>query len=135
LSQRLFKILVCRGPNCGDKRGSQAIYREFEAELCQRGVRACLEWQSCFGRCTQGPNVLVREISAQQAEMRRSLATPGLVGGRLTALYNGVTIARVGEIIEGHLVRGQIQRQLIEPLRSVASTPVDNAGTEGDSET
>ena len=62
--ERRYKIIVCRGPECGERLGSSAIYAAFHEAIRLRGLegRAELAWQSCFGRCRQGPNVLVRPV-------------------------------------------------------------------------
>ena len=61
---RRFKIVICRGPECGDRHGSAVLHDVFRRQLMAHGAQEHTElvWQSCFGRCTQGPNVLVREI-------------------------------------------------------------------------
>ncbi|MBK7072389.1 MAG: hypothetical protein IPH44_08790 [Myxococcales bacterium] len=82
-----------------------------------------LDWQSCFGRCSQGPNVLVREVVA--APIRRGLADlPQRLGGgprAATALYNHVSPVHAAEIVASHIGRGAVVRHLIEPL--VAASP------------
>lgn len=100
-----FRILVCRGPECGDRRGSRAIYDTLRAAIATRGLsdRCTLDWQSCFGRCTQGPNVLVREIVDDPA------------APRATALYNGVDAVNVDEIISEHVERGVVVSRLVRP--------------------
>lgn len=71
-------------------------------------------WQSCFGRCTQGPNVLVREISGGEAPTLGSgfATVPGPRGA--TALYNRVDAERVERIVTEHVLGGQIVRAFIE---------------------
>jgi len=85
---------------------------------------ADLMWQSCFGRCTQGPNVLVRELVAEQAPTLGSgFATlPGPRGA--TALYNRMDPERVERVIVQHVIGGQIVRELIERPGILHSTPV-----------
>lgn len=111
------------------------------------GGQVELNWQSCFGRCTQGPNVLVQEVAAPRpGERQFLLATmPRGRAGR-SALYNGVTPADVEEIVEQHIQRDQPVSRLIQPpARSAAgynapSNPPAQAvvkppgqGSEGDS--
>jgi (2Fe-2S) ferredoxin len=80
-------------------------------------------WQSCFGRCTQGPNVLVREIVAEQPTLGTGFATlPGPRG--VTALYNRMDEARVERVITQHVIGGQIVRELIERPGILHSVPV-----------
>ena len=124
---------MCRGPECGDKRGSAALYREFQRRVARCGVAVDMGWQSCFGRCTQGPNVLVREISPGDTQKPRSLAAPARGAARTTALYNGVTAERVETIVKGHIVEGHVQRQFVERQRAVESTPVAGSRKDGDS--
>lgn len=80
--------------------------------------RAELVWQSCFGRCTQGPNVLVREMTPPAAAPTPSLGTgfatpPGPRGGA-TALYNHTDPERVERIVVEHIVGGRIVREFVE---------------------
>ncbi len=109
-----YRIVICRGPECGDRRGSEKLYGVFERELAARGLgRRCeLGWQSCFGRCRQGPNVLVRLAPAP--EERRSLlaAVPAGVGQH-AALYNGVLAEDVARILDSHVLGGTILRELV----------------------
>jgi len=84
-----------------------------------------LVWQSCFGRCTQGPNVLVRELVADQpaATLGSGFATlPGPRG--VTALYNRMDAERVERVVAQHVVGGQIVRELIERPGILHSVPV-----------
>jgi len=85
--------------------------------------RADLMWQSCFGRCTQGPNVLVREMVAEQPTLGSGFATlPGPRG--VTALYNRMDAARVERVIVQHVIGGQIVREFIERPGILHSVPV-----------
>jgi (2Fe-2S) ferredoxin len=117
LVPRRFKIVICRGPECGDRRGSAALHEVFRNALEAHGAREHTElvWQSCFGRCTQGPNVLVREI--RTTELRPTLGSgfatlPGPRG--TTALYNRVTTQRVEHVVADHVVGGRIVREYVE---------------------
>jgi (2Fe-2S) ferredoxin len=115
---RRFKIVICRGPECGDRRGSVVLRDAFRTMLDAHGAQEHTElvWQSCFGRCTQGPNVLVREIlPTEQAlpSLGSGFATlPGPRGA--TALYNRVDTERVEHVVAEHVVGGQIVREYIE---------------------
>ena len=90
-----------------------------------------LVWQSCFGRCTQGPNVLVREIlTAAPPTLGSGFATaPGPRGS--TALYNRLDSARVERIVGHHICSGIIVREYVErpgihPHEPVGSTTKDS---------
>ena len=124
-SPRRFKIVICRGPECGDRRGSAALHEVFRSALEAHGARdrAELAWQSCFGRCTQGPNVLVREIVTEQPALGTGFATlPGPRGA--TALYNHMDAARVERVVVQHVIGGQIVRELIERPGILHSVPL-----------
>jgi (2Fe-2S) ferredoxin len=133
---RRFRIVICRGPECGDLRGSAVLQEAFACALDAHGVRdrAELVWQSCFGRCTQGPNVLVREVlTVEPPALGTGFATlPGPRGS--TALYNRMDAARSERVVAQHVVGGQIVRELIEPPGGIR--PIDPvASTLKDSET
>jgi (2Fe-2S) ferredoxin len=137
VAARRFRIVICRGPECGDRRGSAILHEVFRSTLEANRVRdrAEIVWQSCFGRCTQGPNVLVREVVTATAgpALGTGFATaPGPRG--TTALYNHVDPERVDRIVTEHVVGGRIAREYVErpgdagqPPYSVpiASTPKD----------
>jgi (2Fe-2S) ferredoxin len=81
-------------------------------------------WQSCFGRCTQGPNVLVRDMSAEVApQIGTGFATaPGPRGA--TALYNRMERTKVERVVVQHVLNGQIVREFIERPGILHSHPV-----------
>jgi (2Fe-2S) ferredoxin len=88
----------------------------FVQTLGSLGPQVELGWQSCFGRCTQGPNVLVQELAeTRPGERQFLLATmPRGRAGR-SALYNGVSEPDVADIVEQHIRRDQPVSRLIQP--------------------
>ena len=118
--------MICRGPECGDRRASSGLFELFRSALEAHGARERTEvvWQSCFGRCTQGPNVLVREIVENAAPaLGTGFATlPGPRG--VTALYNRMDAGRVERVVEQHVNGGQIVREFIERPGILQSVPV-----------
>jgi (2Fe-2S) ferredoxin len=127
LRSRRFKVLVCRGPECGDRRDSRRVYEAFREAVEARGLTEATElgWQSCFGRCTQGPNALVREIQAGEQAFAFA-ALPGPRGA--TALYNRLDPARAQRVVAEHLQTGTIVREYIERPTPLASTPTEPSG-------
>jgi (2Fe-2S) ferredoxin len=123
---RRFKIVICRGPECGDRRASAQLHDIFRSALDAQAARERVElvWQSCFGRCTQGPNVLVREIvEDQQPSLGSGFATlPGPRG--VTALYNRMDAGRVERVVTQHVIGGQIVREFVERPGILHSVPV-----------
>lgn len=125
MTARHYRIVICRGPECGGQRGSEALYDIFRsaidanvARLAAADTSVELAWQSCFGRCTQGPNVLVREVVAPKPDEPRALSGVGLATlpaprGN-TALYNRMDATRVLPVLVQHVAAGQIVREFIE---------------------
>ncbi len=113
MTDKKLRIVVCRGPTCGDRRGSRALFPAFQEALRRRGVeeRVELAWQSCFGRCSQGPNVLVR-VKPPETDRYRVALMPMGVGGA-AALYNDVHLQDVERIVDEHVIGGRIVRDLI----------------------
>jgi len=120
--ERRFRILVCRGPECGERRESRRIHEAFAAALAREGVASACEltWQSCFGRCSQGVNALVRqlptELPTQAPRFTLADLPPSRQGGpRLaTALYNRLDPSKVIDIVTAHVVRGTVVTRYIE---------------------
>ena len=117
MTARRFRIVICRGPECGDRRGSATLHEAFRSALEANAARehAELAWQSCFGRCTQGPNVLVREVVTPEPGGMTGGGFATLPGPRgLTALYNRFDEGRTGPVVIQHILGGQIVRDFIE---------------------
>lgn len=108
---RRFKILVCRGPDCGDKRNSAAIHRALLQGAATEApdAEADIGWHSCFGQCTNGPNVLVREVRPGENALRLSLM-PTMAPGAV--LYYGVQEADAPRILREHLQSGRVLTDL-----------------------
>lgn len=127
-----FRIVICRGPECGGQRGSEALHDLFRSAIEANAVRDVeLAWQSCFGRCTQGPNVLVREVVAPKPTDPAAFSSVGLATlpapRGCTALYNRMDASRVVPVLVQHVQNGQIVREFIErvgPAGIGAADPV-----------
>jgi (2Fe-2S) ferredoxin len=103
-------------------------FRECLAKHAISGAEVA--WQSCFGRCTQGPNVLIREIVPTSAPIAESSGFATLPGPRgVTALYNRVDASRVERLVHEHIGKRQIVRDYIErpPLVGRAEGNKDKA--------
>jgi (2Fe-2S) ferredoxin len=96
-------VVVCRGPVCGDKRGSAALTAHLNASLAARNLqdRVTVSEEICLGHCLRGPNVLVSD-----ADDPDGLTSPRAV------LYNRVTVADLDRVVERHLVGGIAVRAL-----------------------
>ncbi len=102
-----YTILVCRGPECGDKRHSADVMTAL-----QQAVRSCplngnevkLDLYSCFGKCQRGVNVLVREVLPTDNPMMLRLMPTA--GGR-ASLYHRVEPSEARRIVEEHIAAGR----------------------------
>lgn len=106
---RRFTVIVCRGPTCGERRGSEALYAHLEATIAARGLgeQVALDRETCFGHCLRGPNILVTPGGPRD---------PVPLGA---VLYNRMTIPELDRVIEKHLVGGMVVRPLLNrpPVR------------------
>jgi len=128
---RRYRIVICRGPECGDRRGSAGLHDVFRNALAAHAARDRVElaWQSCFGRCTQGPNVLVRELD-ERASLGTGFAAVPTIGGS-AVLYNRVDAARVERIVAEHIVGGKVVREFVERPGILHSEPVGSRQKDG----
>jgi (2Fe-2S) ferredoxin len=96
-------VVVCRGPVCGDERGSAALTAHLNATLAARnlGERVAVSEEICLGHCLRGPNVLVSD-----AEDPDGLTSPRAI------LYNRMTVVDLERVIDRHLVGGIAVRAL-----------------------
>lgn len=111
---RRFQILVCRGPDCGDRRNSAAVFAAFDhtlrhAEANLGGNDVSLETWSCFGKCRSGPNVMVRETRPGESRFMLMMPQPGPGG----ALYSGVTPDDAKRILDEHIGGGRVLTALV----------------------
>ena len=109
-----YQILVCRGPDCGDRLHSADVHAAFENELkvCDlQGNEASLGLYSCFGRCRKGPNVLVREVRPNE-NSRMIMLMP--TAGAGSFLYHAVKPDEARRIVLEHVAAG---RPLVEWTR------------------
>jgi (2Fe-2S) ferredoxin len=126
-----YRVVVCRGPECGERRGSATLHECFLRHARALGMDGQIEmgWQACFGRCRQGPNVLVRLAPATPS--RLLLATPPSGPGQNAALYNGVREEDVGKILQSHVGRGIIVRELVLKPDAIVGPAVPDASGPG----
>lgn len=100
-------VVVCRGPTCGDNRGSAALAARLQETIRARGLegRIRLVDEVCLGHCLRGPNIVVQEESDDVS-----------FGG---VLYNRMTLEDLDRVIDKHLVGGMAVRILMNrpPVR------------------
>lgn len=115
-----FRIAVCRGPECAGQRAGNAVHERLARLIDEQGLhdRVILERRVCFGRCTLGPNVHVRElvppvVAGAPATAGGDFAAPGQRARPRSALYNGVGEDDVYEIIESHVLGSEVVHRLI----------------------
>jgi (2Fe-2S) ferredoxin len=110
---RKFTILVCRGPECGEKRHSANVHAQLRQELAAcplDGIEVNLDLFSCFGKCKKGVNVLVREVVPTDNPALLRLMPSAGSGGR-AVIYHGVEPRETRRILEEHILGG---RRIVE---------------------
>ena len=107
---RRLTVVVCRGPTCGDRRGSSALHARLEETIAARalGEQITLLRETCLGHCLRGPNILVCDTD----ELRGEPALLGL-GSPSAVLYNRMTVADLDRMVERHLLGGMVVRLLL----------------------
>jgi (2Fe-2S) ferredoxin len=113
---RRYVIMVCRGPTCGKKRNSQALYDALSAliDAHRLAPRVELGWKVCFGRCTRGPNALVRECGPGAPERGAGLGLSLALRGGASAFYTGLKPSDASALIGEHVLGGAIVKRLID---------------------
>lgn len=108
---RRFTVIVCRGPTCGDDRGSGALFARLEETVAQRGLQeqVTLLQETCFGHCLRGPNILVCDSDDLQGRPLYGMGpqAPSAV------LYNRMTLPDLERVIDRHLVGGMVVRPFL----------------------
>lgn len=103
-------VVVCRGPVCGDKRGSAALTQHLRSRVARDDLaeRVQVSEEVCLGHCLRGPNVLVCD-----AEDPDGPISPRAV------LYNRMTLADLDRVVDRHLLGGIAVRALtnLPPVR------------------
>lgn len=109
-----FQILICDGPSCGVCLDSEALREHAEARVSSderlRG-RVFVLNLTCFGRCDDGPNLLVRELGdGDDGELEPDIDDIAGVRG----LYLGNDRARIDRILDEHCTTGQPLEDFVE---------------------
>ena len=94
---------MCRGPTCGERRGSGELAAQLAETVRARGLedRMNVVDEYCLGHCSRGPNILVQE----EGSARRRCP--------FGVLYDRMTVADLDRVIEKHLVGGMAIRVLM----------------------
>ena len=103
--EKRYQVLFCDGPSCGGCYGSGDLKEEFLPLLTRLGAgqRVSVIDYTCFGRCSDGPNLLVRELPPEQA----SDAEPSIddIDGVL-GFYSDLDSTKLERIAAEHCVKG-----------------------------
>jgi NADP-reducing hydrogenase subunit HndB len=87
--------LVVGMGTCGIAAGARETLRALSDELAHRGIEAHLTIGGCIGQCAYEPLVTIHRADASPV------------------MYGNVTADRVPELIEKHLVQGQVIQEWV----------------------
>jgi NADP-reducing hydrogenase subunit HndB len=87
--------LVVGMGTCGIAAGARETLRAFSDELARRGIEANLTITGCIGQCAYEPLVTVHRADAPPV------------------MYGNVTADKVPDLIEKHLVNGQVIQEWV----------------------
>ncbi len=103
---RVYRLAVCKGPNCAFN-GANEVFHAAKQAVADRGLgaRCLIAWGGCYGMCAFGPNLVVRVQEASGPADSLSSADFRLVGEAGEYLYPGMDPARARAIVEEHVGR------------------------------
>lgn len=84
-------ILICRGTACISSE-SKEVQNELEKQIQQRNLNVPVTHTGCFGFCALGPIMIIEPEGTMYCEVR---------------------VEDVGEIIERHIMNGQVVERLL----------------------
>ena len=87
------------------------MHEALSVELRRAGLgpkNVHLAWQSCFGQCRRGVNVLVREMKPGEDPFFISFKP----GGERSALYHGVRPEDAPAIVAEHVIGGRVIEEM-----------------------
>jgi (2Fe-2S) ferredoxin len=114
MTAKRFQILVCDGPSCGVCHGSERLVEYIQANVDnQAGLRGRVEVcnLTCFGRCDDGPNMLVREMAEGE---EGSLEPPLEKLEGVRGLYLGMNEAKIDRMLDEHCGEGRAIAEWVE---------------------
>ncbi|PRP90880.1 hypothetical protein ENSA5_60800 [Enhygromyxa salina] len=102
-----FQILVCDGPSCGLCLNSEALLEHLEQRIAASDSlrdRVTAINLTCFGRCDDGPNIMVRPLAeGEDGDCEPDIdAIEGVRG-----LYLGMDTERIDRVLREHCEGGQ----------------------------
>jgi (2Fe-2S) ferredoxin len=110
---RRLTVMVCRGPTCGERRNSAALHARLEELVAERGLaqQVTLGWETCYGHCLRGPNILVYDTDEVSGwSVYAGLDAPSAV------IYARVAVDQLERLLDTHL--GDGLGMVIKPIPS-----------------
>jgi (2Fe-2S) ferredoxin len=102
-----YQLLVCDGPSCGVCLGSETLKNRAIARTQSDpalGERLTVLDLTCFGRCDDGPNMMVREVA--EGEDPELEPEPEDLDG-VQGLYTGVDEGKLDAILDRHVAKDE----------------------------
>ncbi|MCR9161136.1 MAG: hypothetical protein ACE37F_13275 [Nannocystaceae bacterium] len=111
---RLYQLRVCDGPSCGVTHESEALVEIAQARIdadpaLQGRVGVCS--YTCFGRCEDGPNLFVHELSTDD---ERYEDPDDDVLEEQRGFYPSLDAQKIGRILDEHCKTGEPITDLVD---------------------
>jgi len=113
-TRQRFQILVCDGPSCGVTHESEALRRQLAARVAAdpdlRGRVHVVDYM-CFGRCSEGPNMFVRQLGPTDPAGAEPDST---AFDRERGFYPGMDPEKCERLLSEHCVTGEPIADLVD---------------------
>jgi (2Fe-2S) ferredoxin len=113
MSKRL-QLLICDGPSCGITHESECLKERIESKLAddpELAERVTILDFTCFGRCDEGPNMLVHALG-EDDDPYDEPDLDELEGER--GFYTGMNDDKVDRLVDSHLEKGEPIDDMVE---------------------
>jgi (2Fe-2S) ferredoxin len=105
---KVYRLAVCKGPNCTFN-GANEFFRAVGEAVDAQGLRSrCLVARGgCYGMCAFGPNVIIRVHDPATPPDPLSSSDFMLLGTADELHYSEMTADRAARLVAEHIGRGE----------------------------
>lgn len=113
-TSKKYQLLICDGPSCGITHDSACLKEKIEAMIAADPALAervtPIDF-TCFGRCDDGPNMMVHELG--EGEDPYDEPDFGAIEGE-RGFYTGMNEDKIDRMVASHLREGEPDEELSE---------------------